>query len=140
MNVKKLLKCNSGSSQLVAVIVIIPVVIMLVIIGITAIAYSNKYEQLDNFADELIAQAGAIGKCQGMSVDKRYDELANATGLSPEYEFDASYFDVLQKTVQYGDTITLKVTLETELIGFYGFSIPATLKRTKTTQSEQYWK
>ncbi len=131
---------NKGNSQLVAVLISIPVLLLFLCATIGAFAYSNTYNRLDDFADEMIAKAGKIGKCSGTAIDTRYDELQDATKLSPTVEFSATYFDSAKKTVQYGDTITLTLTLNMKIFEFYDFYVPKTLIRVKTTQSEQYWK
>lgn len=135
-----LLKDKSGLSETVSMLglVLICAIILSCILGV--LAQMHKINLLDRFAHELILKASDIGACSGDEIEKRYEELVASTGLTPDYEFTATYFNIQKKTVQYGDTITLKLTLKTKLIGFSNFSIPQTLTTTSTEQSMQYWK
>lgn len=138
--IKKLLKDNTGGvSQLIGAIFAMLAIIMVFVALIAGLKILNQYSTLNDFGNQLVQAAGREGQCNGATLDKRYGELVSATGLSPTAEWAATYYNSDDKTVQYGNTITLTLTLKTDLSAV-GISIPLNLQVTKTAQSEKYWK
>lgn len=131
--------CRGGVNQFVSTIVSILAILMFFLALTSGLRAMNEYTTLNNFADQLAATAGNEGRCAGTALQGRYSELESATGLHPTVEYSASYFNSSQRTVQYGDTITVTVTLQTH-VAAVGVSIPLTLKSAKSVQSQQYWK
>lgn len=99
----------------------------------------NEYHTLNDFGGELAIAAGNAGRCSGDRVEKRYQELVSATGVSPDVEYSADYVDPNEKTVQYGETITVNLSLNAK-ISALGISVPVPMHITKTAESQQYWK
>lgn len=95
---------------------------------------------LDRFADEMVAKVALEGKCSGSEITERYEELVESTGIRPTISYDARYYNHSQKTVQYGDAITVSVQMQINVIGFGDFYITDEPIRKSTGQSMQYWK
>lgn len=130
---------RGGVNQFVATIVSILAILMFFLALTAGLKAMNEYTTLNNYADQLAATAGNEGRCSGPALQSRYRELETATGLHPTVEYSASYFDTNQRTVQYGDTITVTLTLQTH-VAAVGVSIPLNLQSVKSVQSQQYWK
>jgi hypothetical protein len=99
----------------------------------------NEYNTLNDFGSELAVTAGNAGCCSGDRVEARYNELVKATGLKPDVEYSAEYVDSSKRTVQYGGTITIKLSCDAK-ISALGISASVPLHITKTVESQQYWK
>ena len=138
---KQVLKDNAGGvNQFVATAISILVIVMFFIVLTAGMKAYNQYGTLNDFAGQLAITAGDAGRCTGDNLTKRYNELVNATGLAPDAEYSAErYVNTSLHTVQYGDTITVIVTLHTE-VSAIGTHIPITLSLIKTAKSQQYWK
>lgn len=137
---KAILRDKNGFSVTVGMMGVGIVLAMVFSCFLGVAAQMHKINVLDRFADEMAARAGQQGKCSGKSLDERYNELVEATGIKPTVEYAADYYNGSKQLVQYGDAITVKLTLESKLIGFGDFYIPMTLKTKSTEQSMQYWK
>lgn len=99
----------------------------------------NAYNTLNDFGSELAVTVSNEGRCSDDRVEARYDELVSATGIKPDVEYSADYFDTETKTVQYGGTITLKLSMQTSISALH-ISLPIPVSITKSVTSEQYWK
>ena len=130
---------NRGSSQLVAAVAAMFAILVLLFIGIAGVRLLNEYATLDSFANQYVRTAAQEGCTSNARIAAKLEELKESTGLHPVAAFSATYVSGSTTKVQYGDTITLNIKLDTELTAFR-MSIPATLKLTKTATSEQYWK
>jgi hypothetical protein len=98
-----------------------------------------KAQDMEYFARELCDAAASSGRI-GQEVEDRYAELCEETGLSPEYSFEAEYFDPADKTVQLGDTITCTVSMSASILGFGDNVFPVTLTGSHSGLSRCYWK
>ncbi len=97
-------------------------------------------QKLDYFAKEIIDAASFYGMTAG-PVDERYDSLAAQFGIEPECDFSGTeYFNYNDKTVQLGETITLKLTLTRRNVFFTFVDFPVSICATASGLSEQYWK
>lgn len=121
------------------VVVSVLVVMMLLVLTLNIFQFLTLKQDLDYFAKQMIASATVAGKTTA-EPDNRYQELAEQTGLKPEYSWEAEYYNDVQRTVQYGDPITIKLKYHTKLQGFGVFQIPVTLTVQQSGLSRQYWK
>lgn len=137
---RHLLKNNRGGvSQFVAATISMLAIIILFLALTAGLKTFNEYGTLNDFGNQLVYVAGNTGRCSGDKLDTRYNELVSATGLKPTVTYSATYFNADNKTVQYGNIITMQLSLSTH-ISTVGISIPITLQVTKTAESQQYWK
>lgn len=137
---RHILKNNRGGvSQFVAATISMLAIIMLFLALTAGLKAFNEYETLNNFGNELTKTAANTGRCSGEKLTDRYDQLAASTGIKPIASYSADFFNPDDKTVQYGNVITLQLSLDTH-ISAVGISIPITLQVTKTAESQQYWK
>ena len=88
----------------------------------------------------MIKVSTVAGRTTGDEINNRRAELNEETGLNPTVTFDAAYFNDAQRTVQYGDTITVTLTYQTQFHGFGIFSVPVTLTARHSGLSQRYWK
>ena len=100
----------------------------------------EKAEQdMKYMCEELVKTATLNGKV-GDEVDERFEELCAETGVRPRLTITATYFNATTKTVQLGDTITVKLTYETSLAGFGDFELPFEVSVSSSGLSRIYWK
>ena len=112
---------------------------MLLVLTLNIFTFLTIKQDMDYFAKEMIFSATAYGKTIG-EVATRYSELTAETGLPPTVTWQAAYFNASDKTVQYGDTITVTLTYQTYVKGFGVFKIPVTLIAKHSGLSQKYWK
>lgn len=138
----KHLKNDKGLSNTVGMLVSI---LLLLIISLVIFVFWRgiaMYNALDEFATELGRAVSLEGRCNGPDIDKRISELETTLGLYPRVTITADeYYNASDKTVQYGDSITVTVETSGEF-NFSAFDIAELIpmKRTKIVQSMQYWK
>lgn len=138
--IQTVLTDRRGMSTSVGVLVAI---LVLALVGACFMGVAEQLHRvttLDRFADELAAKAGQQGRCSGLALEERYDELVRSTGVKPKVIYEADYYNPSTRLVQYGEPITVRLTLETKLVGFGSFYLPLTLRVSSTEQSMQYWK
>lgn len=136
----QVLKNNRGGvSQFVAATISMLAIIMLFLALAAGLKAFNEYGTLNDFGNELVKTAANTGRCSGEKLTDRYDQLIASTGIKPTVTYSADYFNSDDKTVQYGNVITLQLSFNTN-ISAIGISIPITLQVTKTAESQQYWK
>lgn len=137
---KKIFKDKGGFSTAVGMLGAVLLFAIIASCGLGITAQIHQITVLDRFADELATKAGEQGRCGGTALEERYAQLVDSTGLSPTVNYEASYYDRTRQLVQYGDPITVSLTMETKVVGFGDFSIPMTLRVKSSEQSTQYWK
>ena len=136
-----LLKSNKAfADQYVAMTVSLLGIIMVMLIGFAGYDGIHQYSNLDTFADEMAQTVANCGKTKGTQVTSRYNQLSQNTGLKPTITYSANYYNSSQRTVQYGDTITVTAKARVEIKAFADLKIPLDLTVQKTSQSQQYWK
>lgn len=133
-----LLKCRRGDGYIDVVIAVL-VCMMMVMLILNVFSFMTLKQDMDYFAKEIIHCAAANGTTAGEVTD-RYDELISETGITPDVVWDAAYFNSSQRTVQYGDTITVTLTLHSYVRGLGAVSIPVTLTAKHSGISQKYWK
>jgi hypothetical protein len=133
----KTLKCKSGEGYIdVAVLGSM----MVIVLALNTFTFFAVKQDLDHYAKEMIKSASVTGRTAGTEVDRRRTELNRQTGLTPTVVFDAAYFNNANRTVQFGDTITVMLTMQTSFRGFGVFDIPVTLTARHSGLSQRYWK
>ena len=110
-------------------------------LGLTAAGYIHNVTVLDRFADEMVACATLYGKTKGEELDSRFDSLVASTGLNPSIEYVVDeYYNYGDKTVQYGEAITVVLSIDLVVIGYGDTYITSDTVRKSTGQSFEYWK
>ena len=138
MKIKRIIKSKRGEGYIdVAVSVLVS--LMLLVLTLNIFTFLTIKQDMDYFAKEMIFSATAFGKTTG-EVATRYSELTVETGLPPTVTWQAAYFNASDKTVQYGDTITVTLTYQTYVKGFGVLKVPVTLIAKHSGLSQKYWK
>lgn len=138
----KYLKNDKGLSNTVGMLVSILLLLIIALVIFVFWRGVTMYNALDEFATELGRAVSLEGRCNGPDIDKRISELETTLGLHPTITITADeYYNASDKTVQYGDSITVTVETSGEF-NFSAFDIAEIIpmKRTKIVQSMQYWK
>ncbi len=137
---KEILKDKRGVSNTITMLWAVVICAFLISIFIGISDQLHQLSALDQFADELVAKASLEGKCAGVELDERYAQLCESTKITPAVSFQADYYNSGKKRVQYGDSITVELSLQTKLIGWGDYYVPITYTKKATSQSMQYWK
>jgi hypothetical protein len=136
----RLLKDNKGGvDQFVSALFVMLSLLALFVMISAGMKAMNAYNTLNDFGSELAVTVGNEGRCSDDRVEARYNELVSATGIKPDVEYSADYFDTETRKVQYGGTITLKLSMQTSISALH-ISLPIPVSITKSVTSEQYWK
>jgi hypothetical protein len=131
---------NSRGEGYIDVIVTVLISMMVVLLAVGTFSMIIEKVNLDHFGRELIRTAEVSGRI-GSDVNSRYSELQAETGLSPVVNWQTSYYNVSNKSIQLREDITLYLELHTSFKGLGGFvSVPVTLRSMVTGKSERYWK
>lgn len=136
---RKLKDKRGGVDEYVSAIFVMLALVALFVVISAGMRAINEYNTLNDFGSELAVTVGNEGRCSGDKVEARYNELVSATGIRPDVEYSADYFDAQAQTVQYGGTITLNLSMQTS-ISAIKISVPLNLSITKSVSSQQYWK
>lgn len=115
------------------------VFVMILVVAINIFSFITLKVDMDEIADELIETAAFTGEF-GDDFWKRNEELRSKYFFYYVEHSADEYFNSTLRRVQLGDTMTVTVTLITDIKGFGIFRIPVLLKVTKTQISEKYWK
>ncbi|WMJ24323.1 DUF4320 family protein [Paludicola sp. MB14-C6] len=140
--VRSLFQSKEGISQTIGVMFLVIAVALLITCIIGVLGAAHEISVMDNYAVEMTKKIGEVGKCSDTEIDKKYNDLKAATGLSPTMTISApdGYFNSICKTVQYGDQIIVKLEMNIKMLGFSDYNITFPFSIEKSTQSEQYWK
>ena len=131
---------NRRGEGYVDLVVCVLVLTMVMILVLNIFSFLTLKQDLDYFAKQMVETACAEGAF-GEAVEERYEELAEETGLRPEWSFDGSdIFQAVGRTVQYGETVSVTLTIRSEVRGLGFFSIPVTLTARASGLSRRYWK
>ena len=116
------------------------VALLLVVFSLNVFHLFTVRSDLDLYAKQVLETACACGST-GEETERRIEELERKTGLSPEVSFEGTeYLNAGHPVVQYGDEVSVTLTLRTSLQGFGLFSVPVTLQAYATGLSRRYWK
>lgn len=115
------------------------VIVFLLVLALSVFKLVTLKQDMKYMCEELVKTATLNGKV-GEEVDERFEELCAETGVRPRLTITATYFNASTKTVQLGDTITVKLTYETSLVGFGDFELPFEASVSSSGLSRIYWK
>lgn len=135
---KKVLN-NKGVSNLISTLVGLSSLTMMLVISITFINVVNVQTSLNEFGNQMIISCQNYGKTDGNEIDVRYEQLESTLNISPTISYNATYFNSVDKTVQYGNLITITLVLEYD-INLLGFEETLEFEIVKTGLSQVYWK
>ena len=136
---KKLLT-NTRADGYIDVVVCVMAAMMVIVIALNAFSFLTLKQDMDYFAKEVLDAATMYGRVYP-EVTVRYNELVEELGINPKMNFSGSeYYNVVDGTVQLGDTIKLTLTYSTHVRGLGVFKIPVTLRSTHSGLSQKYWK
>ena len=139
--IERIWRSNDGfADQYIALLICIPLLLMTFFIVCAGVSGLTQYAALNSFAGELAQEAADEGRTDGAALEQKYRELCNTSGMQPEVVFTSNGYLPAQKKVQYGDTIELTATLDTEIAFFGQEIVPIHLKVVKSAKSKQYWK
>lgn len=136
--IKRIFKSDRGEGY-IDVVVGVLVSMMVLVLALNVFSFLTVKQDMDYFAKEMIFSATTYGKTTD-EVSTRYNELVSETGLNPTVTWQTTYFNDSDKTVQYGNTITVMLTFSSCLKGFGVFEIPITLTAKHSGLSQKYWK
>ena len=139
----KTIKSTKGESYFDTVISLL-VIMIVVVFAINVFSFLTLKMDMDYFAREMVDVASVYGTIDHISADSevysRYNELVADVGINPTCTWEADYFSEIGKKVQYGDTIRLTLTYNTQIGGVGLFDTPITLTTTYSGLSQMYWK
>ena len=135
---RKLLSNKRGDGY-IEIAVAVLVIAFLLLLVISAWSLITLKQDMRYMCFELIDTATKTGKV-GSEVYSRFSELCAESGITPEIEFTAAYFDSTSGKVQLGDVISCKLTHNLVLKGFGGFTLPISVTVEQSGLSRIYWK
>lgn len=113
--------------------------VMVLVVAINIFSFITLKQEMDEIADELIETAAFTG-CFGSDFWDRDSELLDEY-FYYDIETDAEkYYNAAYKRVQLGDTMTVRIYVDTYIKGLGVFKIPVRLQVKKSQVSEKYWK
>ena len=130
---------NRKAEGYIDVAIAVLVIVFLLVLALSVFKLVTLKQDMKYMCEELVKTATLNGKV-GDEVDVRFGELCAETGLSRKISITATYFNATTKTVQLGDTITVKLTYETSLAGFGDFELPFEVSVSSSGLSRIYWK
>jgi len=136
---KNLIRCKRGE-MFIDVAVMVLCAMMLIVLALNTFSFFVVKQNLDHYAKEMIKASTVAGRTTGTEIENRQSQLNDETGLNPTVTFNAEYFNASQQTVQFGETITVTLTYQTQFHGFGIFSIPVTVTARHSGLSQRYWK
>ena len=130
---------NRKAEGYIDVAIAVLVIVFLLVLALSVFKLVTLNQDIKYMCEELVTTATLNGKV-GDEVDERFEELCAETGVRPRLTITATYFNATTKTVQLGDTITVKLTYETSLAGFGDFELPFEVSVSSSGLSRIYWK
>ena len=130
---------NRKAEGYIDVAIAVLVIVFLLVLALSVFKLVTLKQDMKYMCEELVKTATLNGKV-GEEVDERFEELCAETGVRPRLTVTATYFNATTKTVQLGDTITVKLTYETSLARFGDFELPFEVSVSSSGLSRIYWK
>lgn len=135
---KKLLCSRKGEGYIDTCVSVI-VFVMILVVAINIFSFITLKTEMDEICDELIETATYTGEF-GDRFWERDGEL-----LGDYYYYDINttaekFYNSSLHRVQLGDTMTVKIEIQTYLKGLGAIKIPVTVTVQKSGISEKYWK
>lgn len=113
--------------------------VMVLVVAINIFGFITLKQEMDEIADELIETASYTG-CFGGAFWARDNELTTQYFYYDIETSASKYYNETYKRVQLGDTMTVRIYVDTYVKGLGIFKIPVRLQVTKSQISEKYWK
>lgn len=115
------------------------VFVMIMVVAINVFSFITLKTEMDEICDELIEAATYSGEFGERFWDRDTDLLDKYYyyGIYPTAE---KFYNTSLQRVQLGDTMTVKIDVQTYLKGLGIFKIPVTVSVQKSGISEKYWK
>ena len=130
---------NRKAEGYIDVAIAVLVIVFLLVLALSVFKLVTLKQDMKYMCEELVKTATLNGKV-GDEVDERFEELCAETGVRPRLTITATYFNATTKTVQLGDTITVKLTYDTSLAGLGDFELPFEVSGSSSGLSRIYWK
>jgi len=135
---KKLLRSRRGEGYIDTCVSVI-VFVMIMVVAINIFSFITLKTEMDEICDELIETATYTGEF-GSRFWERDGEL-----LGDYYYYDIKttaekFYNTSLRRVQLGDTMTVRIEIQTYLKGLGAIKIPVTVSVQKSGISEKYWK
>lgn len=96
-------------------------------------------QMLQSYVDQYSLTVAKEGCTSNSATQQRYDELKQATGISPTIQVETTYYDASKSRVQYGTEIKITLTVADRAIGIMK-SYPVQRKVSRSVISMKYWK
>ena len=135
---KKILRSRKGEGYIDTCVSVI-VFVMILVVAINVFSFNTLKTEMDEICDELIETATYTGEFGSQFWGRDSDLL----GYYYYYDIETTaekYFNSSYRRVQLGDTMTVKIVVQTYLKGLGVFKIPITVSVQKSGISEKYWK
>lgn len=129
---------STRAEAYVDVAISLVVLMMVIVLALNVFSFLTLKVDMDYFAREMIDVATVAGRTDSSEITDRYNELVQEMGISPSYSWNADYFQ--DGKVQYGESIQVNLSLDTQVNGFGVFNVPITLTAAYSGLSQQYWK
>ena len=136
--IKKLMQSKRGEGYIETAVSVV-VFVMILVVAINIFSFITLKQEMDQIAEELIETATYSGSFEG-DFWSRDSELLNQYYYYGIYTSAEKYYNSAYGRVQLGDTMTVKIDVQTYLKGLGIFKIPITVSVTRSGISEKYWK
>ena len=136
--IKKLMRSRRGEGYIDTCVSVV-VFVMILVVAINVFSFITLKQEMDQIANELIETATASG-CFNEDFWERDSELLGEYYYYGIYPSAEKYYNSTYRRVQLGDTMTVKIDVQTYIKGLGVFKIPVIVSVTKSGISEKYWK
>ena len=136
--IKKIMQSKRGEGYIDTAVSVV-VFVMILVVAINIFSFITLKQEMDQIAEELIETATYSGSFEG-DFWSRDSELLNQYYYYGIYTSAEKYYNSTYDRVQLGDTMTVKIDVQTYLKGLGVFKIPVTVSVTRSGISEKYWK
>lgn len=134
----KILRSRKGEGYIETCVSVI-VFVMILVVVINVFSFITLKTEMDEICDELIETATYTGEF-GNRFWERDSQLLDDYYYYGIYPTAEKFYNTSLQRVQLGDTMTVKIDVQTYLKGLGVFKIPVTVSVQKSGISEKYWK
>ena len=134
----KILHSRRGEGYIDTCVSVI-VFVMIMVVAINVFSFITLKTEMDEICDELIETATYTGEF-GNRFWERDSKLLDDYYYYGIYPTAEKFYNTSFQRVQLGDTMTVKIDVQTYLKGLGVFKIPVTVSVQKSGISEKYWK
>ncbi len=135
---KKLITSRKGEGYIDVAIGIVALM-MVIVVTLNIYSFFTLKQDMDEICGQLIETATFTGSF-GDEFDERCEELQNTFFAFDVATSATEYYNEAYERVQLGDTMTLTISVHTNVQGIGAFKIPITVQSTRSGISEKYWK